>query len=203
MSRKTKTERKRQRLAQANQSKWAVAIAIGGPRREPNGRLSRRIEDKAARDEMTEMEAKVVMLEARGRKYNLPPDKLDVVDAGKPNVGTVHGLLCLQGLINRDQFDAAEWFIGKRNAWARAMEAPGEPIASKEAGRFDEEAHQRFCQKAREQWREIVAVIQDASTQSRSPVMAALDHLLVRQIDLGHLHGDLRIGLNALRKAFL
>lgn len=203
MAKRTKTERKRARAAQQNQAKWVHALSIGGPRREPNGRLSRRVVEVRQRQEMSEVEAKDVMMTARRRQFNLSDDKLDVVDAGKPNVGSVHGLLQIEGRITMDQYHAAEWYIEKRSAWARAVEVPGETLDKKETGRFDEDAHKAFCKTAKEEWGKIIACLRDASVESRSPIIAAMDCILVRQTRLDHLTGDLRLGLNAIRKSFL
>lgn len=98
-------------------------------KREPNGRHSRRISFRQADDEMTEKEAKSVVLEARARQLGLPSDKLDVSDPGEPNAGTPHGLLFLAELIDRDQWAAASWFIGLHQAYLRAIDAPGAFLA--------------------------------------------------------------------------
>ncbi len=197
----SKFERKRAK----RQTEFSATIAISCLRREPNGRLSRRIDEVVTRTEMTEVEAKSVMITARERHTGLKGEAVDVVDAGKPNAGTIHGLMVLHKRLSLDQFVAAEWFLERRREWARAVEMPGEPLDPKPNWRktFDEESHEKFCRTAKNRWGEIMGVLQEASIQSRSPILSALDHILIRQQDLEHMDGDLRTGLNAIRRAFL
>ncbi|MGJ4857050.1 hypothetical protein ACN6KF_003034 [Labrys sp. La1] len=174
--------------------------------REPNGRASRRKEDIQVHQEMSEREAKSVGLSARMRKTGLPEHLVDgKPETGKPNVGTQQGYLCLMGYIDADQWTAAEWYLHRRNEYLQAVKAPGaqwqrhdEPVSS------DPDAYARWCENAKAAWASIRACLQRVSIEARSPVMAAFDHILDRQTErLPHMHGDLRIGLNAISREFL
>lgn len=171
--------------------------------REPNGRLSRRIVHLQAREEMTQREAQSVAIAARMRHTGLPEEVVSLNVAGRPNAGSVHGVMCLRGEISREQWDAAEWWIGKRAAWLRAIDAPHWDIGTPPAGDSDPDRHAQFCKHAIEQWAAITDCIQTASTDTRSPLAAALDVFLVRGHHLNHMAGDLRLALNAISRRFL
>jgi hypothetical protein len=158
--------------------------------REPSGRLSRRIEHVKARTDMTETEAKSV---------GIPAHLADLSDAGRPNVGTLQGKMHLMGEIDRDQWQAAEWFLGRRLSWLRAIDASPVYAPSERTG----EGEGVPLHEAISEWRIVTNVLQDASTQSRAPILAAFDVILVRQLMVDHMVGDLRLGLNAIQRAFL
>jgi hypothetical protein len=164
--------------------------------REPSGRLSRRIEHVKARTDMTEAEAKSVGIAARIR-HGIPAHLADLSDAGRPNVGTLQGKMHLMGDLDRDQWQAAEWYIGRRLSWLRAIDASPVYAPSERTGEGVP------LHEAISEWRIVTNVLQDASTQSRSPILAAFDVILVRQLMVDHMVGDLRLGLNAIHRAFL
>lgn len=173
--------------------------------REPNGRPSRRKIHIQERTEMTEREAKSVALAARARMTGLPEHLIDgKPETGKPNVGTTHGALCLTGQITADQWSAAEWFLHRRNEYLQAIKAPGAQWQQGQEAGSDPSAYANWCARAKQAWRGIVACIAEASIETRSPVMAAFDHILERQTPgLHHMLGDLRTGLNAIHRGFL
>jgi hypothetical protein len=170
--------------------------------REPNGKPSRKIEHVKQREEMTEMEAKSVVIDAR-RRQGVPEAYLDLSDAGRPNPGTTHGRMHLNGLLTKDQFYAAEWYLGKRTAWLRSIGAsdvatPGEGDAGSDAKAYD-----NWCKAAFDTWTDIRKCLQEVSIAQRSPVIAAFDTILSRHQYLEHMAGDLRLGLNAIHRQFL
>jgi len=176
--------------------------------REPNGRLSRRVVYVNARDVMNAKEAQSVVVAARMRHYGISEDAAAKNVAGSPNAGTVHGRMALDGEkaggISQAQWDAAEWFIGKRGAYLRAIESPNQETGRTEGGgEFDPDRHAEFCRMARESWSAVCDCIQTASTENRAPLMSALDVFLVRGHHLQHMVGDLRIALNAVHRRFL
>lgn len=174
-------------------------------RREPNGRLSRRTIDRAERREMTEREAKSVMIEARMRHTGLPRELVDLTDAGRPNAGTAHGILRLQGALTADQWSAAEWWLGTRQAYLRAILARGEANQhdGPAHGMEDSAAYATWCREKRALWAQVTACLQQASVEQRSPILSAFDVVLVRGQQMDHMTGDLRVGLNAIHRAFL
>lgn len=173
--------------------------------REPNGRLSRRKVHVQEREEMTEAEAKSVVLAAR-RRHGAKEEYLDLNDAGRPNWGTVHGRMYLEDpdTFTRDHWQAAEWYIGKRIAWLRSIKAPCDEVPPHFAtGQTDEDAYADWCKATGEMWSEIMDCLQEASTMNRSPVIAAFDVILIRSQYVEHMVGDLRVGLNAIHRRFL
>jgi hypothetical protein len=166
--------------------------------REPSGRLSRRIEHVKARTDMTEAEAKSVGIAARIR-HGIPAHLADLSDAGRPNVGTLHGRMRLMNDITADQWTAAEWYRGARQRWLRAIQAPERIIEASEGAGGDGISFR----EAKEAWDEIVDCLLEVSTQIRSPIIAAFDVLLVREQMVEHMVGDLRVGLNAIHRRFL
>jgi hypothetical protein len=170
--------------------------------REPSGRLSRRkldVKNRAFLEKTeTEAEAKSVGIAARIR-HGIPAHLADLSDAGRPNVGTLQGKMHLMGELDRDQWQAAEWFLGRRLSWLRAIDASPVYAPSERTG----EGEGVPLHEAISEWRIVTNVLQDASTQSRAPILAAFDVILVRQLMVDHMVGDLRLGLNAIQRAFL
>lgn len=172
-------------------------------KREPNGRLSRRVVHVREREDMTTREAQSVVIAARMRHTGLSEEAVSINHAGRPNAGTVHGIMYLRGELSRLQFEAAEWYIGKRAAWLRAVDAPGQHTGPSSRGEFDPDRHAEFCAQAIKAWQTVLDCIQDASTETRAPLASALDVILVRQQHMDHMVGDLRIALNAIHRRFL
>lgn len=166
---------------------------------------------------MTAKEAMATALDARQRHTGLPRDLVELNEAGKPNAGNVHGMMRLRGIqaeraraplqpgmLSADQWQAAEWYLGKRIAYLRAIDAPGQAVdAPATIAEHDPERQAEWCRKMIAEWASIVACLQEASTLHRSPIVAAFDQMLVRNVYLEHLDGGLRIGLNALHREFL
>lgn len=174
-------------------------------KREPNGRLSRRKVEVVNRQEMTEQEARSVAIAARMRRTGLGEELVAINEAGRPNAGTVHGVLALTGAITLDQYEAGEWYLAKRDAYLKAILAKGTAIEppSPSYKVDDTGGYLAWCKATRETWAAVLDIVQEASTASRSPIASALDVILCRQQEVHHLLGDLRIGLNAIHRAFL
>jgi hypothetical protein len=176
---------------------------IGVPR-EANGRISRRKQDRQMRDEMTADEAKRVVLEARRRHTGLPDHYLDLQDAGRPNAGTLHGIMHLRGELDRDQWRAAEWYLGRRSDYLRAIGAPApEAYIDVPPGTGDPDRHAAWASGVMARWAEVMGCIRDAWIRHRQPLASALDLILVRQQYLDHMVRPLRIALDALDERFL
>jgi len=176
--------------------------------REKNGRLSRKKEEVAARKEIEKKEAvedaRKVVIDARKRHLGLPEEYLDLHDAGRPNAGTVQGVLRLRGRITAEQFTAAEWIIGRHGAYLRAIQSPGRCGGMEgPPGQGDEAKYERWCREARERWQDIVVCLAEASVATRSPLLSAVDTMLFRQQLMEHMEGDLRYALTAVDRAFM
>lgn len=170
--------------------------------REPNGRLSRRAADVRDRDHRNAQEAMSVAVAARVRHTGLSEAVVSRNVAGQPNAGTVHGVMALRHELTREQWEAAEWYLGKRMAWLRSIGADA-PVGEVPDGQRDEDDYAKWCRTTAETWDAIQDCLRDCAVEARSPVQAALDVILLRNQHMDHMTGDLRLALNALRRRFL
>lgn len=171
--------------------------------REPNGRASRRIADVASRELRNAKDAMSVAVAARIRHTGLSEEAVSINAAGRPNAGTVHGVMALRGELTREQWEAAEWYIGKRTAWLRSIQAATVPVGEVPPGPRDEAAYAAWCRSIAETWAAVQDCLRDCAVEARSPVQAALDVILLRDQHMPHMVGDLRLALNAIHRRFL
>src|SRR3954469_1743653 len=85
--------------------------------REPNGKLSRRIDDKQARRSIDEQSAMQVAKEARQRVFGV-----SAAESGTELAGSICGRLLLQGTISREHYDAAVAFQETYATFLRAID---------------------------------------------------------------------------------
>jgi hypothetical protein len=186
----SKAERKRR--------KRTVIVAKGGrPRmngpREPNGRL-----DRKWRETESAREARQTVTEARQRVYGLSEG-----DARKEEAMTVLGRLSLTGEVSNEQLDAAKRWQEIRNRYRLAMGiAPdyAEPGPETEGSglMLDEWVH-----RVRAQYRLMCEELDQLCIELRSPApKAALDVIVVRDVEMPELVGALRLALNSLARHF-
>jgi len=182
-------------------------------RREPNGRRSRRLIHIKDHDAMTEREAKSVAINARIR-HGIPPDLADLVDAGRPNAGTVHGRLALNGLLTPEQWRVAEWYLRRHDAYQRASLSPGRafhPYGEPVDVFGDETDYAVWARQAIGDWAAILDCLKRASiTHSldggfamRTDLATILDCIIVRELSLPDHIATLRRGLDVLGDQFL
>lgn len=180
---------------------------LEGVPREPNGKPSRRVIHVGQRREMNEQEAKKVGVEARMRHTGLPVELAGLNHVGMPNAGTPHGVLYLRGRIDLREWHAAEWWLGRRIAFLRAVQAPGRPNEPKgeeepEVSDDPEADYADWVTVTLARWAQVSECIRDVTTERRSPVAAALDNVLVRGQLLDHMLPDLRAALDAISRDF-
>lgn len=173
-----------------------------GIARTKSGRPSRsRQAQQQAREnwlEMTEREALEVVMRQR-MKAGIPE-----AAARDQKCGTVQGWLHATEQIDRDQYEAAEWFLVVRNEYHVAIDSPG-TIWNKDDERepsYDPNAYESYCERVRARWGEIEKALVDAvyAPGEKRNLIGAVDLLLVRQHLQGDLIGDLRYALNAIDK---
>lgn len=164
---------------------------IEGSAREPNGRVSR-----------AKQPADVVALEARRRHLGLPKEKLRDQKAG-----TFIGYLNLIGKsdgLSDDQYDAAIEYLDLRNAYLRAIQAPGRIMDGTGSPTMEiTQAYEDWANRTKDQYAECRKAIQEAQNEHRrANLWAALDYCIERDERHHHMIGDLRLLCNALAKFF-
>lgn len=176
-----------------------VRIRMKG-NREPNGRLSRRNEDRQARQNEGERSIMQTAIEARVRLFGLSE-----AAARLPESATTIGRMHLRKQISQDQLYAAHWYIEKRNAYHRAVGAVPDTgrMAGPEGNQVGSD-YEAFCKATRELWHEITEAISELMQEQRSPnPAAALDIFLVKDVHVQELVGDLRMALNCIHRKFM
>ncbi|GGE36254.1 hypothetical protein GCM10007276_12170 [Agaricicola taiwanensis] len=139
---------------------------------------------------------------ARMRHHGVDWDK-----ARDPLLGTFVGRLAQLGVIgggiSMEQYRAAQLYLETLDAWHRATGAPqnfNQPRPEGE-GNGDWEA---FVRSAKQQYAAMREALADLQVTGRTPApIAALDVLVVRNVEHWPLVGDLRIALNALKRHFI
>lgn len=175
-------------------------------KREPNGQLSRKPEDRKVRDAAevpaTEWDTMGPALMARWRVHDVAPANLKDQLAG-----SAVGRYCLQGIITRSQYEAAVAYLDERENYLRCIQAPRQPgavdlnatrgqsVASENVGRY---------QQVRASMAATDAAIMDKQIEigNTGNLFGALNAVLVMDVELDHLLGDLRTALNALIRRY-
>lgn len=176
-----------------------LARKRGRPRidgaREPSGRLSRSGVDHGPAD--------VVALEARRRHLGITKDQ-----AKDQKAGTFIGYLSLLGArdgLSDDQYEAAISYLGLREAYLRAISAPGR-VLDGEAGSQNSEitdAYEQWVSSTKESYAACRAQIQASQNEHRrANLWAALDICIHQDQRVDHMIGDLRLLTNALCRFF-
>ncbi len=170
--------------------------------REPNGRASRRKADVMEQflTDLTkeDRETQGTALTARHRIFGVDPKH-----SRDQKAGSAVGRYCLQGLITQAQYDAAMMFLESHQRNLRAIDAPPQPGAvdlNATRGRpvFLENPDQ--LRKWRSAHKAAMDAIQSKQNEIRlmGNLYGALYTILIRDVQLEHLLGDLRVALNAL-----
>jgi hypothetical protein len=174
--------------------------------REPNGRASRKPKDVMEQflSDMTKEDRDVQgpALSARHRVLGVDPRH-----SRDQKAGSAVGRYCLQGLVSQAQYDAAVQFVESYNRHLRAIDAPPQPGAvdlNATRGRpvFVENASQLA------KWRADHSAAMEAIHAKQNEIRlmgnlyGALYTVLIRDVMLETLLGDLRTGLNALVKHY-
>ena len=183
-------------------------MARAGRKRKPgvkrvNGRISQRKDDVIARKTETEADVTATAREARTRVFGV-----DALDTMNPDTATVVGRLKRAKVINAGQLKAAYRYEACVMAFRSAIAAPsarsnadlGGGSAAEYLG-SEVERHQRAI--ARYEGASRAVLDENALHKHRgSNFPAALDAIVMRDVDVIHMHGDLRLALNALAHYF-
>lgn len=174
-------------------------------KREPNGRASRRLEEQAvqavAKDsalDLTQRETVAAGVAARFRVHNV------ALELGVDQMaGSYVGRLCMAGTITPEQYHAAEMYAQEAEAYARACATPRQPGAidlnatKGGAGGEENEARTRLAYQRYESSRRAIQRKQD-QLRLGSHLFGAMQYLVINDLPLDHLIGDLSLALDAL-----
>lgn len=175
-------------------------------KRERNGRLSRDPVEVSQRNmdglDREQRDTLSVALSARERVFGVKPSH-----SRDQKAGSAVGRYCLQGLVTQAQYDAAIQFVESYNRNLRAIDAPPQPGAvdlNATRGRpvFVENPAQ--LAKWRAEHKAAMDAIQEKQNEIRlmGNLYGAIYTVLIRDVMLEHMLGDLRTGLNALVKHY-
>lgn len=163
---------------------------IEGVAREPNGRVSRAAP------------ADVVALDARRRHLGLTKEQ-----AKDQKAGSFIGYLSLIGPrdgLSGSQYEAATNYLALRQAYLRAINAPGRVIDGVSTAAPDiTEAYEEWVANTKEVYADCRKAIEEAQNENRrANLWAALDLCIHQDQTVHHMIGDLRIVCNALARFF-
>lgn len=175
-------------------------------KREPNGRLSRRVADERTRFMLTidkdQRETLGVGLEARERVNGTP-----IQQARDQMAGSFVGRLCMSSQLSSEQYDAAMTYLEDWENVGKAVHAPRQPGAvdlnATKGGSGDYE-NVALTRSRVERWRSAQNAVQGRQNELRGTgnLFAALDCCLLRDGEFHHLVGSLREALNALARHY-
>jgi hypothetical protein len=170
-------------------------------KREPNGQLSRKAEHIQARRSIDEDSAMSVAKAARVRVHDVAEEH-----AGTDMAATVIGRLFLKGELEPEQVSAARLIAETYAAYQRAIDSPRPPKAVNiggASGSTPPDVTPEQAMEARRRWGTVIGILQVANNAHRgSAIYAACDYVVLRDIELSHLFPDMRLGLNAIVRAY-
>jgi hypothetical protein len=131
---------------------------------------------------------------------------LSETDARDQKASTFVGRLQLTKAISQAQYDAAQEYLGIREAYQRAIKSPDALRSSGGGGSQGESAtYATWCKRAVERYdaAEKAVMTEQGIIENRGRnLLAGLDYIVCRGESHWHLVGDCRLALNALAHHF-
>lgn len=166
---------------------------IEGLMREPNGRRSRAKRPREAIDKLA------ILMRAKhtGLSQQLAKD---------PRAATYIGRLFMIGPecggISEDQYNAAIRYLEIDNNYKKALLSPAAYYDDR-SSTADALRYEQFCLHAKKQYKDARDAIQEAQFDNRfDNLYAALQYIVLDDLELPHLVGTTRLVLNALSRHF-
>lgn len=179
----------------------AVARQQNGQPSRSKGALDARAKQAREGLDKEQQDMIAVGIEARQRVFGLPP-----TISRDQMAGSALGRYCLQGHISRVQYDAGVQYLADCEAYSRAIGAPGIPRAVdlNRIGGKDNHENVTKARAAMARYDAMVKAVRAKQTEigNMGNIFGALDTVIRRDVQLEHLVGDLRIGLNALARHY-
>lgn len=164
-----------------------------------NGRISQRKADVAVQRQETVEAATATARQARIRLFGISAE-----DTMNPDTATVVGRLKRQKVITAAQLKAAYRYEACVLAYRAAIGAPRSGETAGPPSEYLASEEERY-HRAKERYEGAMAAVtrENALHKHRgSNFHGALQAIVMRDLDLPHLYGDLRLGLNALAHFF-
>ena len=166
---------------------------IEGILREPNGRRSRAKRPREAVDRLA------ILMRAKHTG-------LSEKQARDPRAATYIGRLFMAGPecggLSEEQYNAGLRYLEIDNNYKKALQSPAAYYDGLSSV-ADPERYEEFCKRAKRQYKEARAAIQEAQFDNRfDNLYAALQYIVLEDLELPHLVGTTRLVLNALSRHF-
>jgi len=130
---------------------------------------------------------------------------VSVKGARDPRLATYIGRLYRPGQsdgLSRDQYEAALTFLQIRNNWLRAIGAPAAHYEER-TGLPDEQNQEEAVRRDKARYEAMRQALQEAQFDApHENLHAALQYLVIDDLELPHMLGTLRLALNALAHHF-
>lgn len=162
-----------------------------------NGRISQRKEDVMKRREETEQEVTATAREARIRVFGV-----EAQDTMNPDTATVPGRLKRAKVINAGQLKAAYRYEACVTAYRSAIGVPKPGAAEGFRPVYLATEQERYDRAKARYDGAVDAILAENALHRGCNMPAALELIVLRDVDVPHLHGDLRLALNALAHYF-
>ncbi|MHC5307528.1 hypothetical protein [Bartonella sp. LJL80] len=166
---------------------------LEGIEREPNGRRLRAKKPKEAIDKLA--------ISMRAKHTGL-----SMQQAKDPRAATYIGRLFMMGVegggISEDQYNAAVKYLEIDNNFKKAQQSPG-AYYDQHSSAEDPMLYEEFCIIAKQKYQAAKKAIQEAQFDNRyDNLYAALQYVVIEDLELPYLVGATRLLLNALERHF-
>lgn len=173
-------------------------------KREPNGRLSRRKADVQVRIGEVAKEARSVAIEARMRVFGMTKEQASKTTSGFALGRALDAMEALGGGRTATHLAAADCYLEDYRLYHRHKLGVPVPGDRKPSAPESDADYEKLAKTARERWDAAQGVISDVCREVGTRLPAtAVENIIIRDIDMPNLHGDLRLALNALARHYL
>lgn len=121
-------------------------------------------------------------------------------DAKQQFAGTFLGRAHLEGLLSRDQLDAAHSYARTVLTYRTAIQAPERLRSDGRGGDLSEEEYTKRCKAAVSRFSTMVDALREVERTEGTNSLGVLEPAVLRDVDMHHMLGHLRIALNAIHR---